>query len=149
MIKSRKKKIVQFYNDKDGSEAVEMVTTTAMLVFFIIIAISIFSYVIQLNNVNYATKQVARQVEVSGTYNQSRAQSLFDSCTSTSLENKKVSISNVSFVHGNKIQLKDTFRITGKCTYVIQLINPGSFTGYKVIMPITCVVTGMSEVYWQ
>ena len=66
--------------------------------------------------------------------------------SSDQLTDRSVSISNVSYVDGtNKIQLKRTFMVTGKCTYTVDLVNPGNITGWQIPMPIVSRVSGMSE----
>lgn len=144
-----KEKIKAFWKDKDGSEATEMVATTAMLVCFILIAVMILSYLMAYNNVNFATKRVARNVEVTGIADTSNMLAQFNSMLgdNETLIDRRLSLTNVTYTAGNRIQLKDTFRVTTRCNYIIQLINPGSFDGYRLTLPIRCSVTGMSEVY--
>lgn len=145
-----KKRLIAFRDAKGGSEATEMVATTAMLVVFIMVGIMFLSYVMEVSLVNTATKKVVRGIEITGIANQSIMDTNFDHFLGNNpqLLNKKVRISNVTYVSGNKIQLKQTFRVTGSCTYRITLINPGSFTGYSLDLPISSSISGMSEVYW-
>lgn len=145
-----KRRLMAFRDDKGGSEATEMVATTAMLVVFIMVGIMFLSYIVELNLVNTATKKVVRGIEITGIANQSTMESNFEHFVGNNpqLLDRKVRISNVTYISGNKIQLKQTFRVTGSCTYRITLINPGSFTGYVIDMPISSTIAGMSEVYW-
>lgn len=147
------KRLRAFHNDTGGSEAVEMVSTTAMLMCFILIAMSMLSYVMELNLVNTATKRVVRQIEVTGVANASTMSSTFNQMlgSSTQLANREVKISDVTYHSSGTghIQLKDTFKVTGSCVYNIKLINPGNFSGYTISMPIKTSVTGISEVYWK
>ena len=117
------------------------------------IALMFLTYVMELNLVNTATKKVVRQIEVTGIAQSSRMSSTFNNMlgTNTQLTNRDVKISNVSY-HASgagHIQLKDTFRVTGTCVYNVKLINPGSFDGYTIRMPIKTTVSGISEVYWK
>lgn len=145
-----KKRLIAFRDDKRGSEATEMVATTAMLVVFIMVGIMFLSYVMELSLINTATKKVVRGIEITGIANQSVMEDNFDHFVGNNpqLLDKEVRISNVTYVSGNKIQLKQTFRVTGSCIYRVTLINPGGFTGYSIDMPISSTVSGMSEVYW-
>lgn len=145
------KKLRAFHKDTDGSEAIEMLSTTAMLVCFILIGLMFLSYVMQLTMVNTATKKVVREIEVTGIANQTTMSSQFNEMlgSSTQLKDRSVSISNVTFESGTeRIQLKRTFMVTGKCTYTVSLINPGHITGWSIDMPIVSRVSGMSEMYW-
>ena len=151
MLYKWKKKLLAFHKDTDGSEVMEMVSTTIMLVCFIMIGLMFLTYVMQLTVVNTATKKVVREIEVTGQATQSAMNDRFNEMlgTSAQLTDRSVSISNVSYMDGiSKIQLKRTFMVTGKCTYKVTLINPGNITGWSIDLPIVSRVSGMSEVYW-
>lgn len=151
MLYKWKKKLRKFHQDTDGSEVIEMVWATMMLVCFIMIGLMLLTYVMQLTIVNTATKKVVREIEVTGQATQSTMNARFNEMLGSSdqLIDRSVSISNVSYVDGtNKIQLKRTFMVTGKCTYTVDLVNPGNITGWQIPMPIVSRVSGMSEVYW-
>ena len=153
MLERIKRKVKNFHADTNGSEAIEMVSTTAMLICFIMIALMFLTYVMELNLVNTATKKVVRQIEVTGIAQNSRMTSTFNSMlgANAQLTNRNVSISNVTYHSSGAghIQLKDTFRVTGTCVYNVKLINPGNFEGYTIRMPIKTTVSGISEVYWR
>lgn len=151
MLYKWRKKLCAFREDTDGSEVVEMVWTTMTLVCFIMIGLMLLSYVMQLTVVNTATKKVVREIEVTGMATQATMNARFNEMlgTSAQLTDRSVSISNVSYVDGtSQIQLKRTFMVTGKCTYTVDLVNPGNITGWQIPMPIVSRVSGMSEVYW-
>lgn len=141
-----KRKTSAFRDDTEGSEAIEMVTTVAMLVVFIMIGIMFLTYVVNLNLVNTATKQVVRSIEVTGVANQMQMRDRFNEFLGSNpqLTDRRVELKNAS--PGN-IQLKQTFQVVGSCTYRVPLINPGSFDGYTITLPIKTTVAGMSEVY--
>lgn len=146
-----KEKLRMFHRDTDGSEVVEMVWTTMQLVCFVMIALMLLTYVMQLTIVNTATKKVVREIEVTGKATQSAMNSRFNEMLGSSdqLTDKSVSISNVTFMNGTRqIQLKRTFTVTGKCTYRVDLVNPGDISGFFINMPIVTRVSGMSEHYW-
>lgn len=151
MLYKWKKKLRKFHQNTDGSEVIEMVWTTMMLVCFIMIGLMLLTYVMQLTVVNTATKKVVREIEVTGQATQSTMNARFNEMLGSSdqLKDRSVSISNVSFMSGtNHIQLKHTFMVTGKCTYTVSLINPGNITEVSIDMPIVSRVSGMSEWYW-
>ena len=109
------KNIKHAIENKSGSEVIEMVWTTMMLVCFIMIGLMLLTYVMQLTIVNTATKKVVREIEVTGQATQSTMNARFNEMLGTSdqLTDRSVSISNVSYVDGtNKIQLKRTFMVT-------------------------------------
>lgn len=151
MIKRIRRKAAALWENQDGSEAIEMVWSTATLASFILIGLMFLTYVVELNLVNTATKRVVRNIEVTGAVSTHEMNRIFNDFLgpTTSLTDRKIEISNVEYCQGNKIQLKDTFRCTGSATYVVPLIEPGHFSEFKISLPIKTAVSGMSECYWS
>lgn len=136
-----------------GSEAVEMIATTAMLLTLILVLLTIMAYLIEYNQVNFATKQCARSIEITGTVpSQSELDMMFRNLLGDTeflpREARNIEIEYIGINGGNKVQLKDTFTLTGEAIYRIHLINPGYYNGFKIDMPIHVHVVGMSEVYF-
>ena len=160
MNRNMRQKVHDFIKDRDGSEAVEMVYTTASLLAFILVALMVFSYVFAQYQVTMATRRICRNIEVTGQVpRDSEMLETFKGFLSGecfSRNSHEICISNVNvpredadrYRSRRQIQLTGTFTITGKCKYVIQLLNPGSFTGYSIKLPLASTVTGMSEVYF-
>lgn len=149
-----RRSIVSIKGEKDGSDSIEMIAATAMLCAFIIIGLMILTYVAELNAVNFAAKRCARQIEITGVVDEQLMREQFDAYLrdSETLTNRMISVSDVSYIPGlseNRVQLKDTFRVNASCFYVVQLINPGNFEGYSIMLPIRTSVSGMSEVYYS
>lgn len=148
------KGIKAMWSNKQGSEAMEMVSTAAMLLALILSALMILSFMVEVNIVHTATKRVVRNIETTGIASSSAMQTEFDRILGSSalLQNRDVSISNTTFVAGDAsyghIQLKRTFKVTGSCVFEIPLVNPGGITAFSIKLPIKTAVTGMSEVYW-
>ena len=105
MLHKWKKKLSTFHQDTDGSEVIEMVWTTMMLVCFIMIGLMLLTYVMQLTVVNTATKKVVREIEVTGQATQATMNARFNEMlgSSAQLKDRSVSISNVSFMSGTNI----------------------------------------------
>ena len=154
-------RIREFINDRDGSEAVEMVYTTASLMAFILVALMVFSYVFAQYQVTMVTRRICRNIEVTGQVPrelemlETFKDFLSGECFSRG--SHEISVYDVHvphiddedrYIRDRQIQLTGTFTVTGKCEYVIQLLNPGSFTGYSIKLPLASTVTGMSEVYF-
>lgn len=149
--------LASFVRNISGSEAIEMVTTTAMITSFVIIAFMFFTYVFEVNMCAYATRQVVHDIEVSGQVNQTQIENTFNSILggSGSLYNKEIRVTKADYIAGTKnIQVKNrygnlgVFTVVGSCTYRLQLINPGRFDGFYIEFPIQTEQRGMSEVYW-
>ena len=146
-----KKKISKFVQDKDGSESVEMIATTSIIVVFILVAFMFFTYVFEVELCASATRRVVRDVEVAGVINADKINTNYKKYLHGDrvLYDKKATVTRATLIDGtNHIQLKDTFAIEGSCKYRLRLINPGSYEGFYIDIPINTEQRGMSEVFW-
>lgn len=138
-------------SDKKGSEAIEMVATTAMMIALIMVGLMILSYAVEWNTISFAAKRVCRDIEVSGQVTD--IQSKFDSLIGNSdlITDRNIEVNNVEYFDAGAktIQLKKTFRLSASVTYNIPLVKPGTLSGFSIQLPIKTSVTGMSEVYWR
>ena len=150
MFHSIKRKIHSFSKDTNGGEAVEMVWSTAMLVFFVMVALAFLVYVLELTMVNSATKSAVRMAETSGIVDQRAMEAQFNSFMgdSTQLIDRKLEVKDVEYFSDNKVQLKDTFTVVGSCTYRINFLSANPYGIFKIDLPLASSVVGMSERYW-
>lgn len=141
----------------NGSEAVEMVYSAAVLMVMIMTALMILTYALQVNRVSYAAKLIARSIEVGGTANQTEMDNLLDSALPNHEDLDATVVvpdSSVTYFNpGNKeIQLRQKFQVVVTAKYKLTLMaNPG-FGSDDVIqydLPIRVSVNGQSEVYWK
>lgn len=142
-------KLRKLHANTDGSDSIEMIGAVAMLCVFILIGITLLSYVIETNLVNMAVRQVARNIETSGIADSSKANAQFAKYVGNKKNIEIPANGGVKLSTSGKIQLTDTFRVEASCYYKIPLINPGNFTGYTIKLPIKVTSMGMSEVYWS
>ena len=137
--------------DKNGSDTIEMLLSIATISCFIILCLSIMTYVITLGQVNFEAKRVVRQIEVTGIIPDAAAltNTMANAfAASDSLSDFNVIISDAEKIgSSDKLQFCGTFNLTASCVYKIPIIVPGSFEGYTIEMPISSTVTGMSEMY--
>lgn len=147
-LKQMKKGIASFFKNREGSDSLEFVWTTAMLCTFILVALLCLTYVMELNTVNFATKKVVREIETTGVVNQARMDQIFGQYVgrSSQIRNKTVTCDKPD---GTEIPLTRTFWVVGSCIYDVPLIKPGNFDGFTISMPIASRVGGMSEVYFR
>lgn len=150
MFRTLRKKIHSFAKDTSGSEAVEMVWSTAMLVFFVMVALTFLIYVLELTMVNSATKSAARMAESSGMIDMPAMEAQFNSFlgNSSQLVDRNLEVRNVNYFSDNKVQLKDTFTVIGSCTYRINFLSSNPYGLFRIDLPIASSVVGMSERYW-
>lgn len=140
---------------RKASETVEMVTTTALLCIIVVNLMLILSYALQVNQVAYGAKRLARVCEIDGTVSETllkdRAKSLIPNWDYLNADLKvDADWSDGGDQSRSRVQLRKKFRITITGTYPIVLANPGS-GGKKISLPlgVYVVVDGMSEKYWK
>ena len=136
----------RIWRAKSGSDTVEMIGVVFMLCAFILIGLMLLSYVMEVNIVNMAARQGARNIETSGIADVGRANSEFRTFLGG---NPHLSNFNVTLNTSGQIQLTNTFTLVAECSYDIPLVNPGNFSGYTLHLPIKIRSSGMSEVYWS
>lgn len=141
----------------------------AVLFAFIYCCTSFFGMFVQFEDLSYAAKTVARQIEVTGKYDDATIQTNI----ATVLDNPNIVGGNSQhggwytisvgadnetkdnalrqrLVNQHKLQLKQKFTLTLYGTYNLHLIgsrNGNLMTGWTIKVPLTYSVTGMSEVY--
>lgn len=136
--------------DRSGSEAIEMVYSTFALMILILATMMIIGYALQVNQVSYAAKRVARYIEVSGQANPTDLRVLlYELLPNADKIGAEVSVENADYVSGTKIQLRNGFTVKVSAKYNVTLVNPGNGNGIKYSLPITAYVNGQSEVYWK
>ena len=152
-FQSAKKKLAGFTKDRTGSDAVEMVSTTAMLMIMILIILMILIYVLEFNMVNFATKKCARTIETSGTVNMTTITNMYKEALGSTqylpVTERKISVEADYIDSYRHIQLKDTFDVYGEAVYRVHVIRPGLYSGFHLDLPIKTHVVGMSEVYFR
>ena len=150
-------KAKHFISDKNGSDATEMVVTTAMLAVFIMLCLMILIYILEANMVHFATLKVTRNIETLGYYTDAGAQDMYvKALGETEYLPKAKRVIKIrtnplfSFKSGSqtRIKLKGTFDVTGEAVYRVKVVHPGVFDGFNIDLPIKVNITGMSEKYW-
>lgn len=148
-----KENIKHAWKNKSGSEAIEMVYSTAALCAIIISALLILMYALQANAVSYAGKRVARYIEVAGGADQNDLNTLLGELLPNEDDiNASVRVVALDgWVPGSrtKIQLRDRFQVIVTATYNVTVIDPGFYDPIQIPFSIRVVVDGQSEVYWK
>ena len=136
---------------KKASAFYELIIKTLVFVTLIATAISFFGVFTRYLNLNYAARRVVREIEISGQVS-SETYSLFDKLKSETNvgDSASMSVSASYFkVAQKKIQLRNTFTVTLKSSYRINIFTPlgGSPVGFDI--PLAVRLTGMSEKFWK
>ena len=145
---SKMRSIFQNRISRKASETIEMVATSAIICFVVMNFLMILAYALQLNQISYAAKRIARGVEVSGYTSQyeleQEAASLIPNWDGIKPHN----------IHSSKtgtIQLRDDFTIYISGTYHLKLAQFGQngMKGIEIGLPMNVKVDGQSEIYWK
>lgn len=136
---------------KRASAVYEIILKTLVFMTLIATAISFFGVFTSYLNLNYAARRVVREIEISGkvstdTYN------LFNNMkTNTNIgDSASMSVSASYFdVTSRKIQLRDTFTVTCRSSYRINVFTPVGGTPVGFDIPLKISLTGMSEKFWK
>lgn len=141
------------WNDRDGSEAIEMVYNMVALVFLVLSTLLIIGYALQTNQVSYAAQRIARSIEVSGEAKQTEVDALlYKLLPNASDIDARASVTADNWVDVSEatIQLRDKFTVDVTANYHVTLINPGFGDAMDPwSIPIRVKVNGQSEIYWK
>lgn len=152
----------------------ELMMVLAILFAFLYCAVMFLSVFVQFESLSYAAKTVARQIEITGSCD---SETVMDNITALTENTNLImgresdgliyeitdvsdppagtdpALSNNLYPYGaQRLQLRQTFKITLYATYELELIGPidGSLIGaWTVTIPLAYSVTGMSEVFWR
>lgn len=141
------KKLRSLLREKKGDEAVSFLMTTAMLVLIFAVLVSAMIYIMEYYNASYLCRRVVRSIEITGVYDETETMDLVSSLSGSGMEDIDVQVDAVYF-SGNKIQLRQTFRVTLTSSYKITILQLGE-SPVTVDLPIRVRVSGMSEVFWK
>ena len=139
------KGIKRLLHSKKGDAAIEFIMVTAMLLLTFSALITALVYVTQVYNAGFITRQVVRNIETTGEYNERAVQDLVNELGGTALIGKVVKV-EASYFKGKKIQLRDGFTVTLTANYPIRIVQFGSQV-FTLDLPIQIRLRGRSEVY--
>ena len=141
------KGIKRLLHSKKGDAAIEFIMVTAMLLLTFSALITALVYVTQVYNAGFITRQVVRNIETTGEYNERAVQDLVNELGGTALSGKTVKV-EAGYFKGKKIQLRDSFTVTLTANYPIRIVQFGSQV-FTLDLPIQIRLRGRSEVYWK
>ena len=150
-IHSESKNLEVITLKKRGSAYYEIIIKTLVFITLIATAISFFGVFTTYLNVNYAARRVTREIEISGRVS-SDTYDLFNNMKDAT-NIGAVATMNVSATYFDvaekKIQLRDTFTVTVRSSYRINVFTPtgGAPVGFDI--PLVVQLTGMSEKFWK
>jgi Flp pilus assembly protein TadG len=146
-----RKSIKSIKNDARGSVFVELIVKFLIFTVVLLLAINIFDLVLKYQNVSYASKTIAKTVELEGALTVA-AYSQMEALNDNFGMDMSFDISNVTYFNpaARLIQFREPFTITVNYNYAFTVITP-VFTSTPIVInvPMVATVNGMSEVYWK
>lgn len=136
---------------KKASAYYELIIKTLVFITLIATAISFFGVFTTYLNLNYAARRVTREIEISGRVSSETYAVFNDVKANTNLDSGASMNVSASYYDASakKIQLRDTFTVTCRTSYRINVFTPtgGEPVGFDI--PLVVKLTGMSEKFWK
>ena len=137
---------------REASALYEIILKTLIFITLIATAISFFSIFTVYLNLNYTCRRVVREIEIAGQvtgstttlFNQLKSQTNIGTAAT-------MDVINVTYFSAadKKIQLRETFSVRCRTSYTVEIFTPAFGTPVAVHIPMTVVLTGLSEKYWK
>lgn len=136
---------------KKASAYYELIIKTLVFITLIATAISFFGVFTTYLNLNYAARRVTREVEISGRVSSETYDVFNEIKANTNIGSGATMSVSASYYNAaaKKIQLRDTFTVTCRTSYRINVFTPtgGDPVGFDI--PLIVKLTGMSEKFWK
>jgi len=143
--------VVKLIKDKNGAVFVELILKLLIVSLIVLTAIHIFDVAIKYQHVSFASKEIARIIELEGALTPAAWQHLEDLNDSFNMD-MTFTVSDVTFFNpaSRTIQFRDPFTVTVNFVYRFPIFDPMFTTGPVMVnIPMRSGITGMSEVYWK
>lgn len=136
---------------KRASAYYELIIKTVVFITLIATAISFFGVFTTYLNLNYAARRVVREIEISGQVSADTRELFEDFKAETNIGDGATMVVSAMYFDAaaKKIQLRDTFTVTCRTNYRIDVFAPFDGAPVGLNIPITVQLTGMSEKFWK
>lgn len=136
---------------KKASAYYELIIKTLVFITLIATAISFFGVFTTYLNLNYAARRVTREIEISGRVSSETYAVFNDVKANTNLDSGASMNVSASYYDASakKIQLRDTFTVTCRTSYRINVFTPTGGEPVGIDIPLSVRLTGMSEKFWK
>jgi hypothetical protein len=99
-------------------------------------------------NLNHITRRVVRVIELEGQVSD-KAYDVFYRLKQQTNLSPEMTIEDVEYYDGRKIQLRDTFTVTMTYSHPFTIFTPSFAPPVQINIPMRASITGMSEKYWK
>lgn len=135
-------------SDRKGSAYFELMLKTLVVITLMLTVISFLSVFTTYLNLNHVCRRVVRVVELEGQVSDRAYDAFYRLKQQTGLT-PEMTVDDVTYVDGQKIQLRDTFTVTMTYDYPFTIFTPSFVPPVEIQIPMKVRIEGMSEKFWK
>ena len=132
-------------SDRKGSSYFDLTLVVITLMATVMNFLSIFTTYL---NLNHVCRRVVRVVELEGQVSD-KAYDVFYRLKQQTGLSPEMTVEDVEYCEGQKIQLRDTFTVTMEYSHPFTIFMPSFTPPVQIHIPMKVSITGMSEVFWK
>jgi len=150
MVKRVIKSLRRFFSDQRGDAYIGFIIKFLVTMSIVASLISVYSIFVKHQAMVSINKRVVRAMEVSGA-NDAAITTLFNSmCNTQGLSGATLQVTDVSYLSGGRIQLRNTFTTVLRYPMQIKILDAtGSRPPVYITLTLESRLSGMSEVFWR
>lgn len=133
---------------QSGSSYFDLMVKTLVVITLMLTVISFLSVFTTYLNLNHICRRVVRVVELEGQVSD-KANDVFYRLKQQTGLSPDMTVEDVNYLDGQKIQLRDTFTVTMTYSYSFTIFTPSFAPPVEIQIPMKISISGMSEHYWK
>lgn len=133
---------------QSGSSYFDLMVKTLVVITLMLTVISFLSVFTTYLNLNHICRRVVRVVELEGQVSD-KANDVFYRLKQQTGLSPDMTVEDVDYFDGQKIQLRDTFTVTMTYSYSFTIFTPSFAPPVEIQIPMKVSISGMSEHYWK
>ena len=134
--------------NRKGSSYFDLMVKTLVVITLMVTVMSFLSIFTTYLNLNHICRRVVRVIELEGQVSD-KAYDVFYRLKQQTGLSPEMTVEDVDYYDGQKIQLRDTFTITMTYSHPFTIFTPSFAPPVKIMIPMKVSITGMSEKYWK
>lgn len=138
----------KLFTNQSGSSYFDLMVKTLVVITLMLTVISFLSVFTTYLNLNHICRRVVRVVELDGQVSD-KANDVFYRLKQQTGLSPDMTIEDVEYLDGQKIQLRDTFTVTMTYSYTFTIFAPSFAPPVEIQIPMKVSISGMSEHYWK
>lgn len=135
-------------SDRKGSSYFDLIIKTLVVITLMATVMSFLSIFTTYLNLNHVCRRVVRVVELEGQVSD-KAYDVFYRLKQQTGLSPEMTVEDVEYCEGQKIQLRDTFTVTMEYSHPFTIFMPSFAPPVQIHIPMRVSITGMSEVFWK